>query len=99
MAEVLGRCLVPANNEGNEMTQWVFKINRKVVPQRSLRRMQHDELSSDVEIEKWAAFDAKIRISYGKSFTVPAKEHTLNHQDPWYEEDYPIPIPEADAMD
>ena len=30
---------------------------------------------------------------------VPAKDHTPNPQDLWDEEDRPIPIPEADAMD
>ena len=38
-------------------------------------------------------------MSHGESFTVPEKEHTQNPQDPWYEEDRPIPIPEADAVD
>ena len=47
------------------MTQWVLNINGKVVPQRSLSRLQPDELISDVEISKRAAFDAQIKISHG----------------------------------
>ena len=35
-AHVLGRCLGPAKNEGNEMTQWVLKQNGKIVPQRTM---------------------------------------------------------------
>ena len=99
MAEVLGRCLGLAKNEGNGMTQWVLKINGQVVPRRYLCRLRPDELSSDIEIEKQAAFDAQIKIGHGESFTVPAKKHTPNPQDPWYEEDCPRTIPEADTMD
>ena len=58
MSEVLGRCLGPAKNEGNEMMQWVLKINGKIVPWRSLRLLRPDELSSDVEISKRDYFDA-----------------------------------------
>ena len=39
MAEALSHFLGPANNEGNKMTQWVLKINGKVVHWISLRRM------------------------------------------------------------
>ena len=46
MAEVLGRCLVPENNKGKEMTQWVLDINVQVLPWRYLRRIRPDELSS-----------------------------------------------------
>ena len=81
------------------MTQWVLNINGQAVPRRSLRLLWPDELSSEVEIAKRAAFDAQIKLSHGVSFTVPEKEHTPNPQDPWDEEDRPIPIPEADAMD
>ena len=35
-AHVLGRCLRPAKNEGNEMTQWVLKQNGKIFPQRTM---------------------------------------------------------------
>ena len=99
MAEVLNRCIWPENNEGNEITQWVLKINLQVDPRRSLLRLQPDELSSDIEIEKQYAFDAQIKISHGNSFTVPVKDHTPNPQDLWDEEDLPIPIPEVDAVD
>ena len=37
MTEVLGHCLEPAQNEENEMAQWILKINGQVVPRRSLR--------------------------------------------------------------
>ena len=99
MDEFLDRYLGPANNEGNEMTQWVLNISRQVLPRRSLRRLQPDELSSEVEISKRADFDSKIKISHGDSFTSPAKEHMPNPQYPWDGEDRTIPIPEAGATD
>ena len=33
---MIRRCMGPANNEGNEMTQWVLKKNGKVVPRHTL---------------------------------------------------------------
>ena len=33
--EVLGRILGPAKNEGNEIAQWILKLNDKVVPRRT----------------------------------------------------------------
>ena len=33
MIEPLGHCLGPSNIEGNEITQWVLKLKRQVVPQ------------------------------------------------------------------
>ena len=56
-------------------------------------------MSSDVEIKKQVDFYVQIKISRGKSFTVSAKYHTPNPQDPWDEEDRPILILEADTMD
>ena len=33
--ECLGHVLVPANSEGNEITQWILKDNGKIVPRRT----------------------------------------------------------------
>ena len=85
MAEVIGICLGPSNNEGKKMTQWVLNINGQVVPRRSLHRLRTYELSSEFEISKRVAFNAQIKLSHGKSFTVPAEEHTPNPQDSWDE--------------
>ena len=45
-AEDLGRCLVPSNNEGNEMCQSVLQMNGQVVPRRSLCRIRTYELAA-----------------------------------------------------
>ena len=34
---LLGRCLGPDRNEGNEMTQWCMKSNGKFVPRRTVK--------------------------------------------------------------
>ena len=73
MTEILGRCLGPESNEGNEITQWILNINGQVVPQRSLCKLRPDELSKETEITKRAAFDAAINMIHGDSFTVPEK--------------------------
>ena len=85
MDEVLGRFLGPAKNKGNTMMEWVLKINGRFFPRKYLRQLRPDELTSDVEIKKRAAFDAQIKISHGDSFKVPEKEYTPNPQYPWDE--------------
>ena len=37
--EVLGRVLGPARGEGNELSQWVLKSNRNVVPRRTVQAL------------------------------------------------------------
>ena len=42
-AYVLGHCLGPADNDGNEMTQWFLKQNGQIVPRRTMRRLTPEE--------------------------------------------------------
>ena len=50
--EVLGRCLGPTKDEGNEMAQWILQINGQIVPRRTLRRLRQEELSPYNSIEQ-----------------------------------------------
>ena len=59
--EVLGRVLGPARGAGNEMSQWILKVNGRVVPRRSLRPLKVDEIHSPVEIKKREVFDELIK--------------------------------------
>ena len=70
---MLGRCLGPAKNEGNEMTQWILKQNGWVVPRRTVRKLTSEKLapSNDVEKAKRDAFDIDIRRKLGDSFSSP----------------------------
>ena len=99
MTEILGLCLGPAKSEVNEMTQWILNINGQVVPRRSLSKLLPAQLSKETEIARRAAFDAAIKLIHGDSFTIPEKQFETNPIDAWDEEDLPIPVPEADAVD
>ena len=68
---MLGRCLGPAKNEGNEMTQWILKQNGGMVPRRTVRKLTSEILapSNDAEKAKRDAFDIDIRRNLGNSFS------------------------------
>jgi len=71
--EVLGRCLGPAKDHGNEMAQWVLKDTGNVIPLRTLRRLTPFELSvtNEDERDKRLNFMNKIRRRFGDATTVP----------------------------
>ena len=110
MKEVLGRCLGPCKNEGNEMCQWVLQMNGRIVPRRTLRRLRADELapSNEAEAAKRAQFDAAIRREIGDSFTLrDMKPSASNPQDddddgyvPYEDDEVAPSVPlEADLVD
>ena len=70
---VLGRCLGPAKNEGNKMTQWVLKQNGQIVPRRTMRRLTPEERAREIEIKKISEFNDAIKARYGDSFSLPYK--------------------------
>ena len=73
--EYLGRCLGPAKNEGNEMTQWILKKNGLVVPRRTVRRLKPSELalSNEGEARKRGKFDDAIEAKLGDSYNLPPR--------------------------
>ena len=70
---ILGRCLGPDKNEGNEMTQWILKQNGGVVPRRTVRKLTSEMFapSNDVKKEKRYDFDIDIRKKLGNYFSFP----------------------------
>ena len=72
-AHVLGCCLGPAKNEGNEMTQWVLKQNGKTVSRRTMRRLAPEEWAREIEIKKISEFNDAIKARYVDSFSLPDK--------------------------
>ena len=64
---VLSRCLGPAKNKGNKMTQWVLKKNGEIVPRRTMHSLTPEELSRDSEILKRSNFTEAIKLKYGDS--------------------------------
>ena len=109
----LGRCLGPARNEGNEMTQWILRTNGEIVPRRTINKLTAAQLapSNEVEVRKRAIFDAEIRRIHGDSFTLPkAKPKSVtgeaeqpNHSDFYshdflpYEDDEETPVDVPEA--
>ena len=71
--EVLGRCLGPAKDHGNEMAQWVLKESGYVVPLRTLRRLTPHELSvtNEDERDKRLLFMNNIRRRFGDATNLP----------------------------
>ena len=71
--QVLGRCLGPSKNHGNEMSQWVLKQSGKIIPLRSLRRLTPHELSvtNEDERNKRHLFMNRIRSKFGDSVNLP----------------------------
>ena len=66
---VLGRCLGPANDEGNEMLRWVLEQHGKIMPRQAMRKLTPDEFLRESEIKKREVFDSAIKARYGASFT------------------------------
>ena len=63
--EVLGRVLGPARGAGNEMCQWVLKVNGQVVSRRTLRPLKTDKIHSASEERKRQIFDKIIEKRWG----------------------------------
>ena len=103
-SEVLGRVLGPAYNAGNEMAQWVLKINGKVVPRRTCRSLNEEELISPTEENKRQTFDSAIKRKLGDSLIAIEIDEDKMLADPFLEEIEPLDdedgvpqdIPEAD---
>jgi len=51
------------------MTYWVLKSNGEVVPRRTVRKPNEEELYSETENRKRQLFDAVIREKLGDSMT------------------------------
>ena len=73
---MLGRVLGPARGEGNELSQWVLKSNGNVVPRRTVRALQLDEIHSDTEKRKRDVFDALIERRWGSPMSTPNTDDT-----------------------
>ena len=97
------------------MTQWCLKSNGKVVPRRTVKRLNAEKLapSNAVEIAKRTAFDANISRKLGDSFSLPENRKAIKNRakvaalndfygpTPFFDLDNvePTVIPEADCVD
>ena len=69
--EALGRCLGPAINAGNAMSQWVLNRNGTVLPKQTLRKLTPQELRDPEEIKKREEFTQAIQNKLGDSISLP----------------------------
>ena len=67
---MLGRVLGPANGEGNDMAQWILKVNGRVVPRRTAIPLTISQQNSESEKKKRGLFDKIIAERWG-SFISP----------------------------
>ena len=70
-SEHLGRCLGPARNKGNAMSQNVLLMNGKVIPVQTLRSLTPAEKDSELEKRKRKEFDDSIFKLYGDYKSTP----------------------------
>ena len=70
--EHLGRCLGPARNQGNTMSQHFLLENGKVIPIQTLRSLTKAELDSPLELSKRDSFDKTIMNYYGDHKAPPS---------------------------
>ena len=82
--KVIGRVLDPATGAGNEMAKCLLKANGSVVPRRTLRPLQVDELHSPTGTKKRETFDDLIERRWGTS-TKPSNVIPPKDEDIWEE--------------
>ena len=69
--ERIGRCLGPAVNKGNEMSQYVLVENGSVLPIQTLRELTQSEIEDPTEVKIRREFDMKIESMYGNHLSPP----------------------------
>ena len=69
--EKLGQVLLPTRGEVNKMVQWILKYNRKVVPLRSPRQLQVEDIHSTTEQKKRELFCRLIEGRWVTLVNVP----------------------------
>ena len=99
----LGKFLVPANNYGNDMAQWILKPNSQIFPRCSICHLKNEDLNNNlVEERKHLAFMENIWVKLGGSISLPLKPFSEDEVEytPYEDEDgAPHSIPENEAVD
>lgn len=70
-SERLGRCLGPATNKGNSMSQYVMMETGNVIPVQTLRSLTKAEMENPKEQSIMKAFDERIESRYGNHLKPP----------------------------
>ena len=78
---LLGRVLAPSVGFGNEMAQWILKVNGRVVSQRSARPLRNDDIYNDNKEKKRKVFDELIELRWGSSLNFPMNSTKTEEQE------------------
>ena len=72
----LGSILGPANNEGNETTQWILNNNGNIIPRWTVKKLiaKHLDPINEFEKGKRGELENKIRSILGDSIDLPLAE-------------------------
>ena len=95
----LGRCLGPATNQGNKMSQFVLTEKGQVMPIQMIRKLTPSEMLNPSEVEKRKEFDAYIKQRYGDSITPPKEPIDDIPNDYDWTSHIASDIPEVDDID
>ena len=71
---ILGRVLGPSEDITNEMSQWILRVDGRILSRQTVRQLTNEELWSPLEIARRKAFDAAIKRKLGDSNTIPKKQ-------------------------
>ena len=77
---VLGRVLGTSVGVGNEMAQWILKVNGRVVSRRSARPICTDDIYNINEEKKRKVFDELIELCWGSSLNFPMNSTKTEEQ-------------------
>ena len=86
-SEMLGRVLGPSDGEGNEMSQWILRVDGRIIARQTVRPLTPDEYSSKIEQTKRQAFDENIRRTLGDSWSKPPDDPAPDDFHPYEDDD------------
>ena len=73
-SKVLGRILGPSEGFGNEMAQWILRVDGSVISRQTARPLTEEETNDHMEVSRRKAFDLSISRKLGDSITLPPEE-------------------------
>lgn len=96
--KVLGRVLGPSDDFGNEMAQWILRVDGRIISRQTVRPLTEEEINSPMEKARRQAFDEAITKKLGDSMSVPSKNEPVEYV-PYDDDDIgtaEVDMPETD---
>ena len=102
-SKVLGRVLGPSEDVGNEMSQWILRVDGRVISRQTVRPLTEEEIRSPMEVARRKAFNEAIVRKLGDSITIPEgtypTEYVPYEDDDIGEDNVGIPDTDEDEYD